>query len=35
MQKTSVPDVNSKDVQIKMLASPVTSFEVDTVNRDD
>ena len=33
MQKTRLPDVSSKDVQIRMLASPVTSFDVDTVRR--
>ena len=31
MQKTSLPDVSNKDVQIRMLVSPVTSFDVDTV----
>lgn len=33
MQKTSLPDVSNKDVQIRMLVSPVTSFDVDTVWR--
>ena len=33
MQKTRLPDVSNKDVQIRMLASPVTSFDVDTVGR--
>lgn len=33
MQKTRLPEVSNKDVQIRMLASPVTSFDVDTVGR--
>ena len=31
MQKMPLPDVSNKDVQIRMLVSPVTSFDVDTV----
>ena len=29
----SLPDVSNKDVQIRMLVSPVTSFDVDTVRK--
>lgn len=31
MQKTSIGDVTDKDVEIRMVAAPVTSFDMDAV----